>query len=93
MTVTDAESILRSTEYEIGRLMPTALDMIASIVDKPGTDLDTYRRLSEVAEVGSDLVLFAVLRAAAGLAAIAELTGAEVRALATVKPDAPDQTD
>lgn len=78
------DSTLRSIERLIGTLMPTALDMIATIVDEPAGNLDSYNRLLTVAEAESPVLLLAVLRTAAGLAAIAEMSGADVRSLADV---------
>lgn len=86
MNTADADTILRGLETEIGRLMPTALDMIASVVDQPGTSLDVYDGLIAVAEAESPLLLLAVIRAGAGMAAIAEMTARDVRSLAKV-PD------
>lgn len=91
MTTSDADTILRGLQAEIGRLMPTALDMIGTVVDDPGTSLDVYDGLISVAEAESPLLLLAIVRAAAGLAAIAELTGREVRQLgrADIPPEHP----
>jgi len=82
MSTPDADTILRGTEAEIGRLMPTALDMIASVVDNPGTSLEVYDGLLAVAEAESPLLLLAIVRAGAGLAHIADLDGRGLRALA-----------
>lgn len=81
MTEVTGESALRATEHLIGTLMPTALDMIASVVEDPTSSLDNYDRLLTVAEVNSPVLLLAVLRCAAGLAAIGEVTAADIRAL------------
>lgn len=87
MTTTDAESILAETNAVIGRLMPTALDMIATVVADPGASLESYDALTAVAEQESPLLLLAILRAAAGLAHVLEMTPADVRALGRAKPD------
>ncbi len=79
----DTQSTLQATEAEIARLMPTALDIVAAIVDEPATSWDTYAGTLEVAEQNSPLLLLAMARAAAGMASIAELTSDQVRALAS----------
>lgn len=87
MTNPDAESILLTTHREIGRLLPTALDMIATVVEDPGGTLENYDRLLTVAEAESPLLLLAVLRAAAGFAAVMEATPEDIRAFGTPTPD------
>ena len=76
-------------EALIGKLMPTALDMIAATVDSPGTSLEAYDATLAVAETQSPLLFLALIRCAAGLATIGDLTGDHIRALA----DADDSTD
>jgi len=73
---------LAEIESELVRLMPTALDMVATVVDAPASDLDTYDGLLTVAEANSPLLLLAVIRVAAGMTVIAEMSGEQVRALA-----------
>lgn len=72
---------LRDIEAEIGLLMPIALDMIATVVESPGTSVETYDATLTVAEQNPPLLFLAILRAAAGLAAISELTGDDIRSL------------
>lgn len=79
---TDTTSTLQATEAEIARLLPTALDVIAEIVANPATDWDTYSGTLELADTNSPLLLLAIARAAAGIAAIAELEPDQIRALA-----------
>lgn len=69
-------------ETHLSLLMPTALDMIATVVDTPASDLDTYDRLLQVAEANSPALVLAILRCAAGLAAVSDMSGDQVRALA-----------
>lgn len=76
-----APELVADLEREIGRLMPTALDMIATVTDNPGGNWDLYSGLLEVCEAHSSILLLAVLRTAAGLAAIGEMDGKQVRAL------------
>lgn len=74
-------STLQATQVAIGALMPTALEMVASIVADPGTSLEGYDALVAVAEQESPLLLLAVLRVAAGLATVAEMDSDQVLAL------------
>lgn len=69
-------------EAEISLLMPMALDLVGTVVDSPGMDLDDYEALTAVVESQSPVLFLALLRTAAGLAHIAEMTGDAVRALA-----------
>ena len=81
MSVVDT-STAESVQAEVQRLMPTALDMIATVVDAPAFDFEVWSGLMEVAEQNSPLLMIALLRNAAGLAAILDLTGDQVRGLA-----------
>lgn len=85
MTDPTGDSTLRSVERLIGTLMPTALEMIASVVDAPTSTLDDYERLTVIAETQSPVLILALVRTAAGLAAISDMTGNDVRSLADVK--------
>ena len=89
MALEVGESAIEAVQAEVERLMPTALDLIASVVESPAPSWDVYAGTLEVAEQSSGLLLIAVLRAAAGLAAILEMDGAMVRKLAdpTYAPD------
>lgn len=69
-------------DVEIGKLMPMALDMIGDVVDAPGMSVEDYEAITAVVETQSPVLFLALLRAAAGLAAIVELSGDDVRALA-----------
>lgn len=72
---------LRDVEAEIGLLMPVALDMVATVVESPGTSMEAYDALLTVAEENPPLLFLAVLRVAAGLAAICEMTAEQIRSL------------
>lgn len=78
----DATGTITALEAEISQLMPMALDMIATVVDSPGMELEDYEALTAVVETQSPVLFLALLRTAAGLAAIAELSGDDVQALA-----------
>lgn len=79
---TETEAVLSQMEAHISLLMPTALDMIATIVETPGSDLDTYDQLLQVVEAHPPALMLAILRCAAGLAAVSDMSGDQVRALA-----------
>lgn len=72
---------LRDVEAEIALLMPVALDMIATTVEDPATSLETYDALLTVAENNPPLLFLAILRVAAGLAAVCEMTPEQIRSL------------
>lgn len=82
MDSTEVQTVLADLEAHISELMPTALDMIGTIVDTPGSDINTYDRLLSVAEMNPPVLVLAILRCAAGLAAVSDMTGDQVRALA-----------
>lgn len=83
MTSAAGKVNLADFERTLGEIMPTALDMIAAVVEAPGTDWDTYSGTLEVLDAAGPLLPLAILRAAAGIAAIAEISPGEIRALAT----------
>lgn len=82
MPSTAGDSVLADIEASISLVMPTALDVIATVVEAPAGDLTTYDRLLGVAEANPPTLFLALVRCAAGLAAIAEMDGTQVRALA-----------
>jgi len=81
MSTVDAGPVTE-LETEISRLMPLALDMIADVVDQPAMSIEDYEAITAVVELQSPVLFLALLRAGAGLAAISELYGDQVRALA-----------
>lgn len=81
MDVDAPETAIEAVQAEVVRLMPVALDLIATVVESPAPSWDVYAGTLEVAEQQSGLLMIAVLRAAAGLAAVLEMTGEQVRAL------------
>lgn len=82
MTTPAPASMIADFETTIAAIMPTALDIIATIVDQPAMDLDAYERLVDVAAASGPPVVLALARAAAGLAYTLDLSGDAVRALA-----------
>ncbi len=86
MTVDSGETAIEAVQAEVARLLPTALDLVAAVVESPAPSWDVYAGTLEVAEQSSGLLLIAVLRVAAGLAAILDMTGDQVRALDTATP-------
>lgn len=80
-------STLEATVDAIADTMPVALDMIATMMDEPTPSWETFAGLLEVAEQTTPLLILALVRSAAGLATVAEMTPDQVRALAT--PDMP----
>lgn len=87
MQSTEGQVDLAEFERTLGQIMPTALDMIAAVVEAPGTDWDTYSGTLETIDQGGPLLPLAILRAAAGIAHVAELRPDQIRALAD-----PDRT-
>lgn len=79
---TEDTSAIRAVEVQISQLMPTALDMIADVVDQPAMELADYEAITAVVETQSPLLFLALLRCAAGMAAVAGMTGDQTRALA-----------
>lgn len=77
----DSMPTLQDLESEIIRLMPTALDIVADVVDQPGTSMESYDAILAVAEANPPLLFLAVVRCAAGFAHTADLAGKDVRAL------------
>jgi hypothetical protein len=90
--VTDASppTTVEAVQRMIADLMPVALDLVATVVDEPTPSWDSYSGMLEVAEQESPLLLLAVLRSAAGLAAILDMTGEQIRALGKVDPQPGD---
>lgn len=82
MNSTEGRVSLAELEQTLGQVMPTALDMIAAVVEDPGTDWDTYSGTLETIDQGGPLLPLAILRAAAGIAHAADFTADDVRALA-----------
>lgn len=83
MQSTEGHVDLAEFERTLGQIMPTALDMIASVVESPGTDWDTYAATLEVLDQAGPMLPLAILRAAAGMATAAEITADQVRQLAS----------
>lgn len=79
MSDENGASTLRQIEHLIGTLMTTAMDMIATVVEDPSSSLENYERLMSVVEAESPVLLLAVLRAAAGLAYVADMSPQEIR--------------
>lgn len=86
MDIDAPESAIEAAQAEVMRLMPTALDLIAAVVESPAPSWDVYAGTLEVADQQSGLLMIAVLRAAAGLASILDMTGDQVRALGDPLP-------
>lgn len=87
MTDEDQTSSLADFEGTVAEVMPVALDMIATVVEDPATSWERYAALLEVAEQTPPQLMLALTRIAAGLAVIAEMSPAQVRALGEVDLD------
>ena len=81
---------LEVAEALIAKLMPTALEMVASVIDEPGTSLESYGRLLAVAEQESPLLMLAMTRCAAGMATVADMASADVRSLIDIDLSVPE---
>ena len=77
----DTVSTIETAELTIAALYPTAADMIATTLANNPPDFDVYASFMEVAEAESPLLLCAVLRLAAGLAAICDMAPEDLRQL------------
>ena len=77
----DTSTTIDQAEAEIAGLLPTACDMIATVLGENPPTFETYAGLMEVAEQASPLLLCAVVRMAAGLAYMSELTPDDVRGM------------
>lgn len=94
MTDTVSEGLAK-TERAIAENMPHAIGYIAATIDNPQVPLSRYVEMFEEFDELGPLFTVAVVRAAAALAASAQMTGTDVLAMfATVSGDAfaPAQT-
>ena len=78
---------ITALEREIGLIMPMALDLVATVVETPAMGPEDYEAVTAVVESQSPVLFLALLRIAAGFAAIADMDPDQVRAL--TEPDGP----
>lgn len=77
----DVAQLFRELEEQIADLMPVAADMIATTMVTGEPSLDDYDAMLTLAEEQPSQLLLAILRTAAGLAHVAEMTPEQMRAL------------